>query len=93
MGVFLVGLMMGILVSSPVFAQEEGVIGIRYREEPEGRVVVGITAGGGAETAGMTTGDMIVSVEGHSYADGGDVPSFLGEVGTTVSLGVVGPFS
>ena len=93
MGVFLAGIATFVLMSSPVFAQDDGVIGIRYREEPEGRVVVGVTAGGGAEAAGMTPGDLIVSVGGQAYADGGDVPSFLGEVGTTVRLGVVGPLS
>jgi thiol-disulfide isomerase/thioredoxin len=79
--------------AGPAFASDEGVIGIRYREEPEGRIVVGVTPGGGAEAAGLTAGDRIVSVDGTEYAAGGDVASFLGEVGSTVTLEVVAPFS
>jgi len=93
MGFFLT---FGLLVSvgaTPVFAADKGVIGIRYREEPEGRIVVGVTPGGGAEAAGLVAGDRIISVDGTEYVGGVDVPSFLGEVGSTVKLGVMGPLS
>ena len=93
MGVILSGLFLTLVVSSPVRAEGDGVVGVRYREEPEGRVVVSVTPGGGAEAAGVSPGDLIVSVSGKKYSDGGDVPSFLGEVGTTVTLGVVAPLS
>jgi len=93
MGFFLNGFLLTMAASSPVFAGEEGVIGIRYREEPEGRVVVGVTPGGGAEAAGIVPGDLIISVGGKSYSNGGDASSFLGDVGTKVTLGVIAPLS
>jgi len=93
MGFFHIGFLLIWANAGTAFAADEGVVGVRYREEPEGRIVVSVTPGGGAEAAGITPGDRIVSVDGTAYADGGEVPPFLGELGTEVVLGIVGPFS
>ena len=79
--------------SLSVHAAERGVVGIRYADHPEGLVVTRVLDESGAKAAGIVTGDRIVSVDGVDVTTGEDTPPLRGEMGSTVTLGVVRPLS
>jgi thiol-disulfide isomerase/thioredoxin len=72
----------------PVLADEKGLVGIRYVEQPEGLVVTKVYDGYGADTSGMKTGDLIVSIDGESTVGADEIPTMKGAEGSTVELGV-----
>lgn len=68
-----------------------GVI-ITYAQEQEGFEVMRVEAGGGAEKAGITPGDVITAIDGQSVKDlGAEQASLLvrGDPGTTVTITVL----
>ena len=69
-------------------------IGITIEEEEEtgGLLVVQLSPGGGAETAGIQVGDIVIGVEGQSISEIGSTAAtnlIRGEEGTSVSVAVL----
>ena len=65
---------------------------VRYRESTEEIEVISVNRGGGAEEAGILSGDLIVKVDGKSVSELGyeDAVSMIrGEEGTNVLIGVL----
>jgi thiol-disulfide isomerase/thioredoxin len=83
------GLCFLLFVSAPAFGAGDGLIGIRYVEQPEGLVVTKVYKGSGAHDAGLELGDLIVAIDGQALetlGEGVAPPPIKGEVGSTVVL-------
>ncbi len=66
-------------------------LGVEIGDTPQGVLVRSVTSGGPAAKAGLVSGDVISSVNGHDTATVNDLTSVASELkpGTTISLGIV----
>ncbi len=85
----LLSLGFGVLFGTDVFAQDRGYVGILYTDQPEGKIITKVHAGGEAEKAGLRAGDLIVSIDGVRLADTDDAPALRGDKGSAVQVGIV----
>jgi peroxiredoxin len=80
---------------SPVGAADaqRGLLGIRYQTLPEGLLVTEVAPGMGADAAGLTPGDLIVTIDGATVrgTDAGARGRLVGEPKTKVHLSLLGP--
>jgi len=80
-------------ISRPVLGVKGGFLtsqGAAYYNCPIGFVVNGLTAGGGAEAAGIQEGDLIIALDGQSLTSYAEMSSYLAKckVGDVVSVRV-----
>ncbi|MEL6342038.1 MAG: redoxin domain-containing protein [Myxococcota bacterium] len=71
-----------------------GLIGMRFRQIPEGMLIISVAEGMGAADAGLVTGDLVIAVDGVPVAGlpvGDARQRVVGPPNTTVELSVQGP--